>query len=67
MKGHIMRVAPLIRLSAAALALGSLAACATPFRAEVARFQQMPAPQGQSFAIEARDPDDRGEGRHEQR
>lgn len=60
MKGPIMRVAPLIRLSAAALALGTLAACATPFRAEVARFQQMPAPQGQSFAIEARDENDRG-------
>ncbi len=55
-----MRVAPLFRLSAAALALGTLAACATPFRAEVARFQQLPAPQGQSFTIEARDPDDRG-------
>lgn len=55
-----MRVAPLIRLSAAALALGTLAACATPFRAEVSRFQQMPAPMGQSFAIEARDERDRG-------
>lgn len=41
----------------AAVALGSLSACATTgFRADVARFQQMPAPQGQSFAITAKDP-----------
>jgi hypothetical protein len=55
-----MRVAPLFRTAIAAIALGALAACATPFRAEVSRFQQMPAPQGQSFAVEARDADDRG-------
>lgn len=55
-----MRAAPLFRTALAAIALGALAACATPFRAEVARFQQMPAPQGQSFVVEARDPDDRG-------
>lgn len=42
-------------LAAPALLL-SLGACATPFRANVARFQQMPAPQGQSFAIQAADP-----------
>lgn len=33
-----------------------LAACATSFRADVARFQRMPAPQGQTFAIVAADP-----------
>lgn len=37
-------------------ALLSLGACATPFSANVARFQQMPAPQGQTFAIQASDP-----------
>jgi len=41
-------------LAGAALAL---AGCATPFKADVARFQtQLPAPQGQSFAIEAGNP-----------
>jgi Domain of unknown function (DUF4136) len=38
---------------AALLALG---ACATPFKAQVNRFQAMPAPQGQSFAVIAADP-----------
>lgn len=45
---------------AAPLALLLLAGCATPFRAEVARFQQLPATQGQSFAIAAVDPKDQG-------
>jgi hypothetical protein len=36
----------------APLALLAVAACTTPFRADVARFQQMPAPQGQSFYIQ---------------
>ena len=40
---------------AAPLALLTAAACTTPFRADVARFQQMPAPQGQSFYIQAAD------------
>ncbi|KLI64448.1 DUF4136 domain-containing protein [Aurantiacibacter marinus] len=40
----------------AALTLG-LAACATPFRADVSRFEsQLPAPQGQSFFVLAEDP-----------
>ncbi|MCB2067027.1 MAG: DUF4136 domain-containing protein [Erythrobacter sp.] len=39
-----------------ALALG-LAACATPFRADVSRFEsQLPAPAGQSFYVVADDP-----------
>jgi Domain of unknown function (DUF4136) len=38
------------------LALLSVAACATPFRAKVNRFQAMPAPQGQSFVIKPADP-----------
>lgn len=37
--------------------LAALAACATPFNANVTRFQtQLPAPQGQSFAVVADDP-----------
>ena len=62
-----MRVASLstlfrpLKIGAAALALGALSACATPgFRADVARFQQMPAPQGQTFSIEPRDETLRG-------
>ncbi|MGB3847462.1 DUF4136 domain-containing protein [Sphingopyxis sp. YF1] len=49
-----IRQLSLAAMTAAALALG---ACATPFRADVARFQtQLPAPQGQSFAVEAGNP-----------
>lgn len=33
-----------------------LAACASTFPAQVARFQQMPAPSGQTFIIQAKDP-----------
>src|SRR4029078_7478167 len=44
-----------ITLPAAPVALLALSACATPFRADVARFQTMPAPQGQSFVIQAQD------------
>jgi hypothetical protein len=45
---------------AAPVALLALGGCATGFPAQVSRFQQMPAPQGQSFVIESADPDDRG-------
>ncbi len=39
------------------LAAASLAACATPFKADVSRFTtQLPAPQGQTFAVVAEDP-----------
>jgi hypothetical protein len=39
-----------------ALAIG-LSACATPFKADVSRFAlQLPAPQGQTFAVVAEDP-----------
>lgn len=42
---------------AAPLALVALSACAaTPFKAEVNRFQLMPAPQGQSYFVKADDP-----------
>jgi hypothetical protein len=41
-----------------ALLLTGLAACATPFRADVSRFaSQLPAPQGQTFAVVADDPE----------
>lgn len=43
-------------IAAPAAALLLLAGCATPFKADVARFQQMPAPQGQTFAVVADDP-----------
>lgn len=45
---------------AAPLALMSLSACATGFPAQVQRFQAMPAPQGQSFYVQAADPENRG-------
>jgi Domain of unknown function (DUF4136) len=41
---------------AAPLALIVLAGCATPFQANVSRFQQLPAAQGQTFAVRAADP-----------
>lgn len=52
-KKHIRQLS-LAALTAAALALG---ACATPFRADVSRFQaELPAPRGQSFHIESKNP-----------
>jgi hypothetical protein len=42
------------------LALLALGACATPFRADVSRFQELPAPQGQTFTIRAADARDQG-------
>jgi Domain of unknown function (DUF4136) len=36
--------------------LALLAACASSFPAQVARFQQLPAPTGQTFVIQAKDP-----------
>ncbi|MEQ1510673.1 MAG: DUF4136 domain-containing protein [Sphingopyxis sp.] len=55
-----MRTVPLIKTALAAAMLASLGACATPFRADVSRFSAMPAPQGQTYAIAARDDDDKG-------
>jgi Domain of unknown function (DUF4136) len=40
----------------APLSLLAVAACAAPFQAKVSRFQQMPAAQGQTFAIRSDDP-----------
>jgi hypothetical protein len=45
---------------AAPVALLSLGGCATPFRADVSRFQAMPAPEGQTFTIQAADPQMQG-------
>ncbi len=49
-------------LLTAPLVLVALSGCATttPFKANVSRFQQMPAAQGQSFAIKAADPANEG-------
>lgn len=44
----------------APIALLALGACATPFKADVSRFQELPAPQGQSFVVKAADPADAG-------
>lgn len=45
------------KLATASLLLAGLAACASPFRADVSRFEsRLPAPQGQSFAVVADDP-----------
>ncbi|WP_237437713.1 DUF4136 domain-containing protein [Altericroceibacterium endophyticum] len=46
-----------LKLATVPLILASLAACASPFKADVSRFQaQLPAPQGQTFAVVAEDP-----------
>jgi len=46
-----------VKIAVVSLALAGLAACASPFRADVSRFQsQLPAPQGQTFAVVAEDP-----------
>lgn len=44
----------------APVALLALGACATNFKADVSRFQAMPAPSGQSFAVVAQDPRNEG-------
>lgn len=45
-----MRASPII-----VAAMLALSACATPFQSKVSRFQQMPAPSGQSFVIQPSD------------
>lgn len=46
-----------LKLLIVPLMLAGLAACTTPFKADVSRFQsQLPAPQGESFAVVADDP-----------
>ncbi len=47
----------LVKTAVAGLMLATLAACATPFNANVQRFSaQLPAPQGQTYAVVADDP-----------
>lgn len=47
-----------VRIAVAAMAMLVLAACTNNFNANVSRFQsQLPAPQGQTFAVVADDPD----------
>jgi hypothetical protein len=55
-----MSLSKKILIAAASASFLTLGACATGFPAQVSRFQAMPAPQGQSFAIQASDPDKRG-------
>lgn len=51
-----MKKRPTIAAALATAALLVLGGCAQPFKADVARFQQLPATQGQSFIIVADDP-----------
>ena len=47
----------ILKRAAVPLLLAGLAACATPFKADVSRFQtQLPAPAGQTFTVVADDP-----------
>ncbi|WP_347303088.1 DUF4136 domain-containing protein [Croceibacterium sp. TMG7-5b_MA50] len=53
----VSRLTHRAKLVSAPLLLAGVAACATPFNADVSRFQaQLPAPTGQSFAIVPEDP-----------
>jgi len=53
----LTKVARGLKLALVPIALGGLAACATPFSADVQRFQsQLPVPQGQTFTVIADDP-----------
>ena len=46
-----------LKLASVPMILAGLAACATPFKADVSRFQtQLPAPEGESFYVVAEDP-----------
>lgn len=56
MKNTVSRLGSLKLLAATVLLMG-LAACASPFRADVSRFQsQLPPPSGQTFTVVADDP-----------
>ncbi|WP_164155880.1 DUF4136 domain-containing protein [Sandarakinorhabdus rubra] len=49
------KISPNVRLVLPVAAALALSACVSPFEARVARFQQLPAPAGNSFVIEPRD------------
>lgn len=55
-----MKISRSVLAFAAPLALLALSGCATGFTANVSRFQRLPVPQGQTFAIEASSPQNRG-------
>lgn len=55
-----MSIRKSIFAAVAPLSLLALGACATPFKADVARFHQLPPAQGQTFFIEAGSPDLQG-------
>jgi hypothetical protein len=56
----LMSVSKTLLKLAAPAALLALGACATGLPTQVSRFQAMPAPQGQTFAIQSADPTGRG-------
>lgn len=57
MTAQTTKMSRLSRIGLAGLLAIGLAACAPTFRADVSRFQaQLPAPQGQTFAVVAEDP-----------
>ncbi len=51
----MIRLTKLGMIAAPVLALVALSGCTTGFKADVARFQQLPAPAGQSFTVVADD------------
>ncbi|KRA81274.1 DUF4136 domain-containing protein [Altererythrobacter sp. Root672] len=54
---NLSEMARHLRLILVPLALAALAACTTPFKADVSRFEsQLPAPAGQTFYVAALDP-----------
>lgn len=55
-----MSLAKKILTLAAPAALLALGGCATGLPTQVSRYQAMPAPAGQSFVVQAADPEDRG-------
>jgi hypothetical protein len=55
-----MSLAKKLLTLAAPAALLALGGCATGLPTQVSRYQAMPAPAGQTFAIQPADPDDRG-------
>ena len=57
MKFSVTKSSRALKLASVPILLASLAACATPFKADVSRFEsQLPAPQGETFAVVADDP-----------
>ena len=55
-----MKISRTLLAFTAPLALLAISGCATGFTANVARFQRLPVPQGQTFVIDASSPQNRG-------